>query len=371
LRIQSLHIENLRVISRASFKTDASLIAIVGPNASGKTSVLEAISSLFYGSSFRTRRNQQLIRFEEGGYLVRAGVKNESAVTRLATERRLGEDARFKMDGEDVRPTAIIRKYPSLVIDAGIFGLIEGSPSERRRFVDWGMFHVKHNFYDLWRDHRNVLSQWNALLRARAKPSEFAYWQNSLVKLTEQLTDLRQEYIKELSLVLKESDQSVFGGLSGVELGYQRGWPKDLDFTDYLERELVASLSSGGGRDSRLKGGVQLFDMVIRHEGRLVKDTFSRGQKKLLGLQLKVAQIKLYNKQLSSCSTCTVLVDDIAAEVDEDNQTIAIRELLGTGAQVFVTAIDVGQIQKVIKDVGVTDNKMFHVKHGEFIELHS
>ena len=355
-----------------SLHADAPLVVIVGENASGKTSILEAISCLLYGSSFRTRKSQQLIRFESEGFVVRAEFSSDvvsgsaSAVNRVATERKAGgADARFRLNGEDVRPAALVRKFPLQVIDASVFGLIEGSPSERRRFVDWGMFHVKPDFYDLWREHRKVLRHWNALLRRRASRSEFDFWKSSLVSMTNDLTTYRRNYVESLSKILGCVDLAGFDSRE-IELGYQQGWTKEMSYEDYLTRELD---TPSDGREFRLRGGTQFFDMTIRQDGRMIKDTFSRGQKKVLGLQLKVAQIKLYNEQLPSHPGCTVLVDDIAAEVDYENQKRAMNELLSTGSQVFVTAIDPSHFQEVLEGMGLTDCKVFHVKQGELTEL--
>ena len=367
--VQRLDIENFRVISAASVDTDAALIVLVGANASGKTTFLESLSALLAGRSFRTRHGSQLISHGSNGYLVRGLLASEQeglpTSQSLAAQLLAREQPRFRLNGEDVRPSDLVRQFPLQIIDASIFDLIEGGPAERRRFFDWGMFHVKHEFYPLWKKHRKLVSYWNRLLREN-KASELSHWQPALVEASAAIGQMRAEHLVGLqkefaSAVDVEANEQIFGGQP--ELSFQQGWPADKSYAEVLEESLVRDLKEG-----RLRQGAHRFDLSINLGGKPVRETFSRGQKKLLGLKLKLAQIRLYNA-LSNRPCCIVLVDDIAAEVDQVNQAHAINELLDTGSQVFLTALDLGGELAAPTGIEGADKKMFHVKHGVITEI--
>ena len=343
-----------------SLETDAPLVGVCGANASGKTSLLEAVYLLLYGASFRTRQGGQLISFEAEDAIVRATIGSDSGgLHHVATQRQRRADSIYRLDGEGVRPVDLVRRYPVQIIDSSVFDLIEGGPSCRRRFVDWGMFHVEQEFFSVWKKHRRLLRQWGALLRKRASASEFAPWIDDFCGASDQLSVMRRDHVAGLAAKLREA----VGG--AVSLEYAQGWPEDMDYKSYLNRSLAVV-----SPDLRLKAGPHLFDVRVRTaEGYLAKDVLSRGQKKLLGLRLKLAQIRLYNAQVAEANRCIVLVDDLAAEVDDDNQAAAIKELVGAGSQVFVTGIDPAQLEKLVTLSGAKDRKMFHVKQGEIEPL--
>lgn len=342
-----------------------------GANASGKTSLLEAIYMLCSGRSFRTRRGTQLINHDADSFLVRAAASrvvesdtNDQTEAKLATQLTRKESPRFRMNAEDIRPSQLARSFPTQIIDAAVFDLVGGSPSHRRRFVDWGMFHVKHEFYPLWRQHRKIASHWNALLRQQRPVSEFESWKPSFIDMTERLAAMRAEYLTELVSVFQASAEEqgakeLFGG--DISLSLSRGWPEGIGYAEHLDATLMRDM-----RDRRLKTGPQFFDLNISIDNKSAREILSRGQMKLLGLKLKLAQIKMYNSAPNR-SSCVVLVDDLAAEVDLKNQKQALAEILAAGSQVFMTTVDQAQLRDILPEA--VEMKMFHVKHGELTEL--
>jgi len=366
LRVTRLDIENFRVIREASVDTDAPLVILMGENASGKTTFLESLSALLAGRSFRTRYGRQLISQGAEGYLVRGALVAENskmpAKQHLAAQLVSSQSPQFRLNGEDVRPARLVRRFPLQIVDASIFDLVEGGPVERRKFFDWGMFHVKHEFYPLWKKHRKLVSYWNRLLR-EGRSSELNHWKPALVDVSEAIAQMRRAHLVDLqaefaSPAAAEMNDRLFGGQP--ELRFQQGWSADKAYAAALEESLARDL-----REGRLRQGAHRFDLSIRLDGSPVKDTFSRGQKKLLGLKLKLAQIRLYNAQPDR-PCCVVLVDDLAAEVDQANQKIAISEILSAGSQVFLTTVD--QSWELAVPSGA-DKKMFHVKQGVITEL--
>src|SRR5690606_22264133 len=138
-----------------------------GPNGAGKTSLLESVYLLGRGRSFRTRDTRRLIRHGEARLVVYGEVVADDEAHRpgVAFERGRLEK---RVDGAPAESMAALASIlPAYVIDPSSHGLVEGGPSERRRFLDWGVFHVEQSYLPVWRRYRRVLSQRNAALKAR------------------------------------------------------------------------------------------------------------------------------------------------------------------------------------------------------------
>ena len=161
MSLDSLGIEDFRCVERAELQLDGRCNVISGENASGKTSLLEAIFVLGRGRSFRTAKADTLIRNGTGAFQLTARVRGDG------TARPLG--LRFSRDGIEARysgrPVAGLAELatvlPVQAIDPEVHRLIEGGPQERRRFVDWGVFHVEPSFVDHWRRYQRALRQRN------------------------------------------------------------------------------------------------------------------------------------------------------------------------------------------------------------------
>lgn len=166
MRLEQLRLRNFRCFEEAHLELDPDLNWIVGQNASGKTSLLEALFFLGHGRSFRTGRPDRLIRagasrFEIVAFLDLEGRKQVLGVGRESN----ATEVRFA--GEPLKSTAQAAKIlPVVVLDSAISHLINGGPGERRRWLDWGVFHVEQEFLPSWRAYQQALRQRNEALKS-------------------------------------------------------------------------------------------------------------------------------------------------------------------------------------------------------------
>jgi DNA replication and repair protein RecF len=319
-------------LQSAALEFDRRFTLISGPNASGKTSLLEAIYVLGRGRSFRTRRLEHLIRHDAERFVVFGEVEGGDRHIPMGVEGS-ASGMRAQIAGEKAPSLADLAVVlPVQIIDPEIHRLIEEGPNRRRRFLDWGvfqLFHVK-QFVAHWQRYHQVVKQRNAALRSGQPLAVVGAWDGDLVRYGGLVTEARSEYVA----LLAEQAQIVVRNLLGMELeiNYRPGWPKDQTFAESLAHSRSHDVAIGV-----TQMGPHRADLRIRLNGMAVKDRISRGQQKLLAAALLMAQLKLF-PQDGSVQPC-LLLDDPAAELDDDRLTGLIREVSAHSVQLVVTTL--------------------------------
>jgi DNA replication and repair protein RecF len=325
-----LQVTDFRCLQSAEIVLDPDFTLISGANASGKTSLLEAIYILGRGRSFRTRRLEHLIRHGAERFVVFGEVDTANRRVPMGVEgSRAG--MRAQIDGD--KPSSLAElalQLPVQIIDPEVHHLIEEGPSRRRRFLDWGVFHVEQSFVGHWQRYQQVLKQRNAALKARQPKSVVSVWDSDLVRSGELLSAARGRYV----LALQPLAQVIGRNLLGMELslGYRSGWSKELSMAEALQHSWNHDQESGA-----TQVGPHRAELAIRLDGAAVKDRISRGQQKLLAAALLMAQIKLFPE--GSPVQPTLLLDDPAAELDDEHLGSLIREVSSQSVQLVVTTL--------------------------------
>ncbi len=325
-----LQVTDFRCLQSAEIHPDLHFTLISGPNASGKTSLLEAIYVLGRGRSFRTRRLEHLIRHETERFVVFAEIDTSTRRVSMGVEgSRTG--IRAQIDGDKPSSLAELALFlPVQIIDPEVHHLIEEGPSRRRRFLDWGVFHVEQSFVGHWQRYQQVLKQRNAALKAHQPKAVVSVWDGDLVRSGELLGVARARYVSALAPQAQAIGRSLLG--MELSLSYRNGWAKD--------QTMAEALTQSWGHDQEIGAtqvGPHRAELAIRLDGLLVKDRISRGQQKLLAAALLIAQIKLFPE--GSSVQPTLLLDDPAAELDEDRLSGLIREVSGQSVQLIVTTL--------------------------------
>lgn len=331
MSLRRVQVSDFRCLQSADIEVDSELTLLSGPNASGKTSVLEAIYVLGRGRSFRTRQLQTLIRSGSTHFVVYGEVALPERIMKLGVEGSI-EGTRAKIGGDRVRSLAALAGIlPVQIIDPEIHRLIEEGPGYRRRFLDWGVFHVEHGFVEEWQQYQYILRQRNAALRLRQSRPVISAWDPDLLRLGTRLDAARASYAARL---MPEAT-AIAKRILGMELdwSYRSGWPRDLTFADALERNWAQDQEAGS-----TGVGPQRAELVLRLDGSPVRDRISRGQQKLLAASLVIAQLRLF--PLDPSFRPTLLLDDPAAELDSARLGALIGEISGCSVQLIVTALD-------------------------------
>lgn len=352
MSIVRLELNHLRNIQSLTLEAHARLNIIAGPNGSGKTSLIEGIYLLGRGRSFRTNKRASLIQQNQECCRLFASIHQSTQ-----SDNRLGieicpRSRRFRLNGEDIQKSAdLARILPIQFLNQQSFALVDQGPAVRRKFLDWGVFHVEPAFYPAWQQYQRALQQRNAALRNRS--GDIEAWSEECAQTAMPLHRMRQEYSTALKAAFEERIHMLLAEFS-VEMQYLPGWDVDAG--------LLTVFRQDWSRDSRrgfTHSGPQRADISFSIEGQAVVEHLSRGQQKLLVSALTLAQADVYAK--GCARSCTILADDLSAELDEEHTGMLLKALLATGAQVFLTVTDEALLGNLLD----TPHKLFHVEQGD------
>jgi len=345
----AVQVENLRCLRSADLQLDPQLTVITGPNASGKTSLLEAVFFLGRGRSFRSRQAERLIRTGAEALTVIGHVENTHRPIVIGI-RATRERTEARIAGSPIDSLApLASAFPVQVIDPGVHKLVEEGPAGRRRALDWGVFHVERRFAADWQRYQRALKQRNAALRSQLAAASVRAWDPELISAGSAMTDARSRYAARLQPVVRR----IASDLADVDLtiAMSQGWPVDESFGGALERAWVQDCKA-----ATTTVGPHRADLRIRVEGYLARDRVSRGQQKLVAAALVLAQLEVL--QETSGMAGTLLLDDPAAELDGSRLRRLLEAATKLGAQLIATATSEGIVG--LENPGAR----FHVEQG-------
>ncbi|MGW8367914.1 MAG: DNA replication/repair protein RecF [Gammaproteobacteria bacterium] len=212
MTLKRLRIDAVRCLTHVDVELDRRRNYLFGANGAGKTSFLEAIYLLGRGRSFRLRQTARLV---QRGREELSVFGETEAVNRM--RHRLGIAFRSgrlhaQLDGETPGSQAeMLRVLPVHVIDPRLHQLVEAGPSERRRYIDSGVFHVEHRFLSDWRQYRRTLGQRNAALKARVGRDELEAWTESLLVAGNAVHRARRVYLERLGALVHSVGERLVG----------------------------------------------------------------------------------------------------------------------------------------------------------------
>ncbi len=339
MRVTRLEIGNLRQLEMVRLQPGPGLNLITGDNGAGKTSLLEGLHLLAYGRSFRGRVRDGLIRTGSAALEVFVEwTETGGTRSRKAGLRHDGQQWQGRLDGAAVSHLGELCAALAVVtFEPGSHALVVGSGEPRRRFLDWGLFHVEHGFLPLWRRYARALKQRNALLKARGGDSQLEAWEFEMAAAGEPLTSLREHYLEQLQPHLSAIIARLAPALGDAMFVFQPGWRRaELSLGDALllarGRDLVAGFSSVGPHRA---------DWRIDYSSLPARETLSRGQAKLTALALLLGQAGHHAEQRGEWPV--IALDDLSSELDRPHQQRVLQHLLDSRAQVFMTGTEAPQ----------------------------
>jgi DNA replication and repair protein RecF len=374
MQLQRLSLTQFRNFARLDVEVPQNPVLIVGRNAQGKTSLLEAIYFLATLSSFHAESDRQLVNFIEArkplavarlqaGY--RRGQGNHQIEVRVIKEQtRNGVDRSRKevlIDGAKKRASEAAGQLQAVLFLPQMLQIIEGSPSNRRRYLDLALSQVQYGYADQLSEYESVLSQRNALLKQLGEnggdAGQLDFWDERLSIRAAQILASRFKALQELDALSGRIHHELTRGAEVLRLNYQPSYdplpspdkqrvliqePTDRSSVDQgkIEAGYLKALKQTRGEDlarGSTSIGPHRDELRFLGNGVDLGSYGSRGQVRTTLLTLKLAELEWM--QARSGHRPVLLLDEVLAELDETRRADLLGRL-GSEQQVLLTTTD-------------------------------
>lgn len=360
MRVKSLSLKNFRNYEQASITPDSGVTVFTGPNAQGKTNILEALHLCCLGRSHRTARDEELIRWGA-----------DSARVQILTQQLDGTHEVTILLSRTQKKKKLVRIGARQAERIGeLFGhvcgvlfspedlsIVKDGPAERRRFLDMQLSQLRPQyFYSLQRAVR-TLNQRNALLKEIARhPSllpTLDMWDEQLARVGADIAQNRREAIAFLDGEARRAHASLTDGREELRLWYIS---QTVDAPDAAE-QLLGRLRAARSEDLRRMTttvGIHRDDMGVTINGKEARTFASQGQQRSAVLSLKLAQLEMAARETGEAPI--LMLDDVMSELDPQRRRQLIERI--DRVQTFVTCTDLSDL------AGARQGTVYHVENG-------
>jgi DNA replication and repair protein RecF len=330
--ITDLRLQNFRSYGDSSFELGKGVNIIVGPNASGKTNLLEALLVLARGGSYRAK-DRELVRFDKPW----ARIDGHNETGALRTVKIINEprpDKQYELDGKTFKRLSMQHALPVVLFEPEDLRLLSGGPERRRDYLDDLLEQTSAGYGVLRRKYRRALAQRNNLLKRQGSAAQIFPWDVRLSELAGQVVRSRTLLTDRINEDIGKLYKKLSSTRIKASLEYRAAWPAD-NYESRLLKELENSLDL-----DRVRGftgsGPHREDLAVRFNNRPIQETASRGEVRTAVLALKIIELKII-EELRGTSPL-LLLDDVFSELD-GRRRHSLTDYLAP-YQTFITTTD-------------------------------
>ena len=328
--LHSIVLQHFRSYSQATFRFDPLLTVVVGPNTAGKTNLTQAIRFLSQGKGFHAYSDKEVVQFDHDIARVQGMVGEDKTklevviLSPTANNGRFGKN--FFVNGVRKSRNNFVGFLPVVVFRPEELDIVIAGPSSRRAFLDEVLEQVDRDYVLAVSGYEKALRQRNALLRlaqerGRKNPQQFAYWDDLVITHGQAIHTKRAAFLAWCNSSQKDVVQ--------YEMVYDHSIISEERLNQYDQAEIAAGVTLvGPHRDD-------FYFLLTDEKGkkRDIKTFGSRGQQRLVVLQLKLLQIAYVVEQLGQKPL--LVLDDIFSELDSKHIQLVLEKT--QGQQVVVT----------------------------------
>ena len=357
MQVSRLELTDFRNYERLEFTPGTGLNVLVGPNAQGKTNVLEALYALATTKSHRTSRDTELVRF--GAPLARVSAEVQK-LGDISNDLELaigaggvGTSGKLVKLGGSKQPrlTDLLGHLNAVLFASTDLDIVRGEPDERRRFLNYEISQLSPRYALALAAYRKALEGRNRLLKdfkhGQGDVASLEAWTGPVIEHGAKLIERRQAWLTRLTALAAPIHESLTGGLETLEVVYQASFP----LTEASTVEAFAAALKNVRREETARGvttlGPQRDDLTFRigPPGGTLLDarTYgSQGQQRTVALALRLAERQLIEETVGEPPI--VLLDDVLSDLDEARRNQIFALSLTGGGQTFLTTTDLGPI---------------------------
>ncbi len=335
--LSTLELTQIRSYENGLFEFANGVNIVVGPNASGKTNLLESIYMAAQGSAFKSDDLHMIHRDYEWGR-IDAHFDEHERVIKL---KKTTKEKQFVLDGVDRKRLTSANLFPVVLFEPSHMLLLGGEPERRRTYLDSLIAQVVPVFHRTVADYKRTLAQRNRLLKSELlQPEHLFVWDVRLSELAGSLVEKRLEYVLKINDMLTQNYQAVSGNQESLLISYE----SKIDISQYttmMLRQLQASFELDRARG--FTGvGPHRDDLHVAIDGNDVRENASRGETRSVVLALKIAELSIL-EQYHDLKPL-LLLDDVFSELDGRRRRLLAERL--QSHQTFITTTDADAIIK-------------------------
>ncbi|MBR6772982.1 MAG: DNA replication/repair protein RecF [Clostridia bacterium] len=367
MRVEKISLRDFRCYREAQVLFDPGVNIICGPNAAGKTNLLESVYYFSAMKPLRAVREKDMVRYGCDFSLMEAEVFSggrkkilNAAVSSSGGKRLTRNGVRLKSSGE------MLGDLRTVVFSPDDLYIVKGAPAERRRLLDRAICQLRPSYYTALSEYNKIIAQKQKILRAKdEKPSLLELlpsYNDRLASYAGVIISVRSSYAEKLSAFAKSCSNELSGGKDVFELEYRSlsnikntSASKD-ELSDLVREHLQAHYSAELASGSCLSGPHR-DDLLISVNGSDAKAFASQGQTRTAALSLKLAEREIFFRDTGEYPV--LLLDDVLSELDPERQSGVLNRI--KGGQVIITCCS--------REAELLKGRRFSVVDGRVFEV--
>ena len=360
MNLQQLSLRSFRNYEEVQLTFEPGVNLIVGDNAQGKTNLLEAISYLGSGKSFRAQKTSEMIRFGADFAEVQGDVFSQEREQTLRYLLFTGSRPRqiFRNGVKKKSVSELAGVLPTVLFCPEDLMILKMGSSQRRRFGDHALCQLRPNYDAALTEYHRILEQKSRILKDHFEtPAVLAIlpeYNTRLCQVGALLISYRARFYDSLGKSAGKFHSQFSGGVENFDLQYKTvSTVKDpfasvgqltQDLLEHLDRHYRAELESG-----QCLTGPHKDDFTVTLSGIDLKAYGSQGQTRTAAISLKLAQRELMGREWGE--EPVLLLDDVLSELDPGRQDFVLNQIVS--GQVFITCCEPGRFTKLGKTIEI------------------
>lgn len=366
-----MHINSLKLVNYRNYDSllvdfNKNINLILGKNGQGKTNIVESLTLMSIGKSFRTNRDKELIQFGKeslyaGCSFTRNGIDRKIEI--VITKDKKG----IKVNGVSIKSIQeLLGNLNVVVFSPEDLKLVKDGPKERRLFIDKEISQIMPRYYSILTSYNKILNQRNRILKSRSVDINLLeVYDQGLAEFGGEIYMIRMKFIKKLSEISNKLHKSLTSDKEDLSIKYKNQLEIDIDTPlEDIRSQILDKLKSSREQDMMNRNtkigphrddlGIYINDMDVRLYG-------SQGQQRTASISLKLSEIELIKIELGDYPV--LILDDVFSELDQNRQRMLVEKL--SDIQMFVTSAD--PLHKNI--LGKYGYKIFYIDDGKVLKV--
>jgi len=341
--LQNISLTHYRNFLREKLLPGEKINIFWGDNGQGKTNLLEAIYLLSNLKSFRSVKNDALIRHGDKQANISAGIEKKGVSHQLSIGFG-ATDKNYRVNGKNPQSVGeFLGFFKTVLFAPEEINLVKSFPAGRRALIDRAVFFTSPDYLQLARDYQRLLKQRNRLLKEKQRTDGLMPWTEGLIINGARLRRARIQYLERINPLIQQTYASICRGAEEIEIRYSG---QDEENQEAILRQEFSDVGEREWRYQQTLAGPHRDDPQFLLNGASLKAFGSQGQQRSFILAFKCAQV--IDLELQTGETPVLLLDDLGSELDPGRRQAFFEFIRQRDGQVFLTTADISLLEDAI-----------------------